>query len=68
MWEANVRAAVVAIIDGLGHGRPDWERMVYTVRDLAMEVGNQNLAKLVQPETPISTENKPKGVRRSCRA
>jgi hypothetical protein len=52
MWEVNVWSNVTEIIASLREEKPNWERMVYTVSDLAVEVGNQNLPSLLQPGAP----------------
>ncbi len=52
MWEDSVRNAVSAIIVNLREVTPDFESMVSTLRDLAVEVGRQNLFRQVEPGDP----------------
>lgn len=60
MWEANVRNTVSEIIANLHREKHNWEQMVYTVSDLAVEVGLQNPAGLVEPSAPIAIMNNQK--------
>jgi hypothetical protein len=52
MWEANVRTTLSKIIAHLRQVKPNWERMIYTVSDLAIEVRNENLPSLVETGGP----------------
>jgi hypothetical protein len=55
MWEANVRTTISAILASLRQPRPDFERMAFTVSDLGIEVGAQNLPGRVEPGAPTPT-------------
>jgi hypothetical protein len=57
MWETRVRTTISVIIADLHQEKPNWERMAYTVTDLVVEVGNQNLPSLVEPGMPIPMIN-----------
>jgi hypothetical protein len=58
MWEANVRTTVCAILADLRQVKPNFETMVSTVNDLAVEVGIEKLPRRVEPgaATPMMNQ------------